>query len=161
MAHSPKLATSLAQGIEIIRQTVKTLPQVPGVYRMINNRGEVVYVGKAKDLKKRVVSYTFALKLPLRLQRMVSETVSMEIVTTHTETEALLLESNLIKKLQPHYNILLKDFSLYFNHPRPCLSPVRKAPGASTAKREIFWSLCFRGCCGRNNDLAAKSFSPS
>lgn len=109
MAHSPKLATSLAQGIEIIRQTVKTLPQVPGVYRMINNRGEVVYVGKAKDLKKRVVSYTFALKLPLRLQRMVSETVSMEIVTTHTETEALLLESNLIKKLQPHYNILLKD----------------------------------------------------
>lgn len=109
MSRSPKLATSLAQGIEIIRQTVKTLPQVPGVYRMINNRGEVVYVGKAKDLKKRVVSYTFALKLPLRLQRMVSETVSMEIVTTHTETEALLLESNLIKKLQPHYNILLKD----------------------------------------------------
>jgi excinuclease ABC subunit C len=109
MAQSPKLAASLAEGIEIIRQTVKTLPQAPGVYRMINNRGEVVYVGKAKDLKKRVISYTFAPKLPLRLQRMVSETVSMEIVTTHTETEALLLESNLIKKLQPHYNILLKD----------------------------------------------------
>ncbi|MGV8949220.1 MAG: excinuclease ABC subunit UvrC [Candidatus Paracaedibacter sp.] len=109
MAQSPKLPPTLAQGVEIIRQTVKTLPQVPGVYRMINNRGEVVYVGKAKDLKKRVVSYTFAQKLPHRLQRMVSETVSMEIVTTHTETEALLLESNLIKKLQPHYNILLKD----------------------------------------------------
>jgi excinuclease ABC subunit C len=109
MAQSPKLPPTLAQGVEIIRQTVKTLPQVPGVYRMINNRGEVVYVGKAKDLKKRVISYTFAQKLPHRLQRMVSETVSMEIVTTHTETEALLLESNLIKKLQPHYNILLKD----------------------------------------------------
>ncbi|MBX9804473.1 MAG: excinuclease ABC subunit UvrC [Alphaproteobacteria bacterium] len=103
------LPLSLAQGIEVIRQTVRTLPQVPGVYRMINGRGEVVYVGKAKDLKKRVVSYTFANKLPHRLQRMVSETISMEIVTTHTETEALLLESNLIKKLQPHYNILLKD----------------------------------------------------
>ncbi len=109
MTKSPKLPPSLVQGIEIIRQTVKTLPQVPGVYRMINTRGEVVYVGKAKDLKKRVISYTFAQKLPHRLQRMVSETVSMEIVTTHTETEALLLESNLIKKLQPHYNILLKD----------------------------------------------------
>ncbi len=109
MTKSSKLPPSLIQGIDIIRQTVKTLPQVPGVYRMINSRGEVVYVGKAKDLKKRVVSYTFAPKLPHRLQRMVSETVSMEIVTTHTETEALLLESNLIKKLQPHYNILLKD----------------------------------------------------
>jgi excinuclease ABC subunit C len=103
------LPTSLATGIETIRQVVKTLPNVPGVYRMINARQEVVYVGKAKDLKKRVISYTFAQKLPHRLQRMVSETISLEIVTTHTETEALLLESNLIKKLQPHYNILLKD----------------------------------------------------
>ena len=94
---------------EIIQTVVKTLPNVPGVYRMINARNEVIYVGKAKDLKKRVVSYTFGLKLPHRLQRMVSETISLEIVTTHTETEALLLESNLIKKLQPHYNILLKD----------------------------------------------------
>jgi len=76
---------------------------------MINAPGDVIYVGKAKDLKKRVVSYTFVAKLPHRLRRMISETVSMEIVTTHTETEALLLESNLIKKLQPHYNILLKD----------------------------------------------------
>lgn len=109
MNQPPNLPTSLAQGIENIRQVVKTLPNGPGVYRMINTRGEVVYVGKAKDLKKRVVSYTLPLKLPHRLQRMVSETISLEIVTTHTETEALLLESNLIKKLQPHYNILLKD----------------------------------------------------
>lgn len=109
MTSSPPLPASLAKGIETIRQVVKTLPSVPGVYRMINGQGEVIYVGKAKDLKKRVVSYTFGLKLPHRLQRMVSETLSLEIVTTHTETEALLLESNLIKKLQPHYNILLKD----------------------------------------------------
>ncbi|MCE3230095.1 MAG: excinuclease subunit [Alphaproteobacteria bacterium] len=109
MTKSPSLPTSLAKGVETIRQVVKTLPSLPGVYRMINGRGEVIYVGKAKDLKKRVVSYTFGLKLPHRLQRMVSETISLEIVTTHTETEALLLESNLIKKLQPPYNILLKD----------------------------------------------------
>jgi excinuclease ABC subunit C len=99
----------LEQGIEVIRQVVKTLPNGPGVYRMINATGDVVYVGKAKNLKKRVISYTATQKLPHRLQRMVSETRSLEIVTTHTETEALLLESNLIKKLQPHYNILLKD----------------------------------------------------
>lgn len=109
MTKTPQLPPSLLKGIEVIRQTVKTLPEIPGVYRMMNSHQEVIYVGKAKDLKKRVISYTFAQKLPLRLQRMVSETVSLEIVTTHTETEALLLESNLIKKLQPTYNILLKD----------------------------------------------------
>jgi excinuclease ABC subunit C len=109
MTKSPSLPASLAKGVETIRQVVKTLPSLPGVYRMINGQGEVIYVGKAKDLKKRVVSYTFGFKLPHRLQRMVSETISLEIVTTHTETEALLLESNLIKKLQPPYNILLKD----------------------------------------------------
>lgn len=103
------LPASLAKGVETIRHVVKTLPHGPGVYRMVNIHSEVIYVGKAKDLKKRVVAYTFAQKLPHRLQRMVSETISLEIVTTHTETEALLLESNLIKKLQPHYNILLKD----------------------------------------------------
>ena len=100
---------SMAQGATIIRQAVKTLPHNPGIYRMINRQGEPLYIGKAKDLKKRVISYTFILKLPLRLQRMVAETHSLEIVTTRTETEALLLESNLVKKLQPRYNILLKD----------------------------------------------------
>jgi excinuclease ABC subunit C len=109
VGQSSNLPSSLAKGIEIIRQVVKTLPSGPGVYRMLNIQGEAVYVGKAKDLKRRVASYTLALKLTHRLQRMVSETVSLEIVTTHTEAEALLLESNLIKKLQPHYNILLKD----------------------------------------------------
>jgi len=109
MTKPSRLPASLEKGTEAIRQVVRTLPGAPGVYRMLNGRGEVIYVGKAKDLKKRVVSYTFPLKLPHRLQRMVSETVSLEIVTTHTETEALLLESNLVKKLQPSYNILLKD----------------------------------------------------
>jgi len=99
----------LEMGAKVIAKVVKTLPTGPGVYRMISAADQVLYVGKAKSLKKRVPAYTKTGALPNRLQRMVAETVRMEIVTTHTETEALLLESNLIKKLQPRYNILLKD----------------------------------------------------
>ncbi|MDH5722838.1 MAG: excinuclease ABC subunit UvrC [Alphaproteobacteria bacterium] len=101
--------TSIQDGLRVIAEAIKTLPLSPGVYRMIAENGEVLYVGKAKSLRKRVVSYTNFAALPIRLQRMVSRTRTMEFITTHTEAEALLLESNLIKKLQPHYNILLKD----------------------------------------------------
>jgi excinuclease ABC subunit C len=100
---------SLARGTKTILAVLKTLPGSPGVYRMLDAKGDVLYVGKAKNLKKRVVAYTRAEQLPLRIQRMVALTASMEIVTTHTEAEALLLESNLIKKLKPRYNILLRD----------------------------------------------------
>jgi len=100
---------SLSRGLEIIRARVKTLPNQPGVYRMLNARGDVLYVGKARDLKKRVTSYTQAGRLALRLQRMVAETTSMEFVATHTEVEALLLEANLIKRFLPRYNVLLRD----------------------------------------------------
>jgi excinuclease ABC subunit C len=100
---------SLADGTEIIRQVVKSLPNAPGVYRMIDAQGEALYVGKARSLKKRVTNYTLTSKLPVRLQRMVAETRSMEIVRTHTEVEALLLESNLIKRLRPRFNVLLRD----------------------------------------------------
>ena len=106
---SPKLSERLASGVKAILTMVKTLSSSPGVYRMVSEQDKVLYVGKAKNLKKRVTSYTQVYKLPHRLQRMVAETTRMEVVTTHTETEALLLESNLIKKLQPRYNILLKD----------------------------------------------------
>lgn len=99
----------LATGISVIKGYLKTLPQAPGVYRMLSTKGDVLYVGKAKNLPKRVVSYTQPARLPHRLQRMVSETRSMEFVTTHTEAEALLLECNLIKKLMPRYNVLLRD----------------------------------------------------
>jgi len=97
------------RGVSVVRDTLRVLPDCPGVYRMLNARGDALYVGKAKSLKKRVVAYTRLDKLPLRLQRMVSETITMEVVTTHTEAEALLLESNLIKQLKPRYNILLRD----------------------------------------------------
>jgi excinuclease ABC subunit C len=98
-----------AAGTAVVLDCLRTLPSSPGVYRMLSKSGDVLYVGKAKSLKKRVVAYTKAERLPLRLQRMVAETASMEVVTTHTEVEALLLEANLIKRLSPRYNILLKD----------------------------------------------------
>lgn len=103
------VASSTAKGVEVIQGYVKRLPDTPGVYRMLSEDGEVLYVGKAKSLKKRVVSYTHPQRLSFRIQRMIAFTVSMEFVHTQTEVEALLLESNLIKKLQPRYNILLRD----------------------------------------------------
>ncbi|WP_404969424.1 excinuclease ABC subunit UvrC [Thalassospira profundimaris] len=97
------------RGVTAIKHALKTMPGSPGVYRMIDEKDRVLYVGKAKNLKKRVTSYTHITRLPIRIARMVAQTVRMEIITTHTEAEALLLESNLIKKLKPRYNILLRD----------------------------------------------------
>lgn len=99
----------LAQGVEVIRKTVKTLPGKPGVYRMLDRKGDVLYVGKAKNLKKRVVSYTRPTNISNRIARMVAETRAMEVVTTASEVEALLLESNLIKRLKPRFNVVLRD----------------------------------------------------
>ena len=100
---------NIDRGIDVIRSQMKSLSSKPGVYRMMASDGVVLYVGKANNLKKRVISYTTPTKISHRITRMVSETHSMEIVTTHTEVEALLLESNLIKRLKPKYNVLLRD----------------------------------------------------
>ena len=102
-------AASLAQGAEVIAGHLKTLPGSPGVYRMIGADGAVLYVGKAKDLKKRVAAYTAPDRQSIRIRRMIALTTDMEFVTTATEAEALLLESNLIKRYAPRYNILLRD----------------------------------------------------
>ena len=99
----------LQRGIAAIRETVRTLPPRPGVYRMIDARGDVLYVGKARALKNRVANYTQTDRLPLRLKRMVSQTREMTIVTTNSEAEALLLEAQLIKRFRPPYNVLLRD----------------------------------------------------
>src|ERR1700733_7769781 len=96
-------------GIDIIRDFAKPLPNAPGVYRMMNAAGDVLYVGKARSLKKRVTTYIQPAKLPIRIQRMVHETRAMEFVRTRSEVEALLLESNLIKRLKPRYNVSLRD----------------------------------------------------
>lgn len=100
-------------GSEIIKGYVRNLPDRPGVYRMINKHSDVIYVGKAKNLKNRVTSYTRLNGHTNRIQRMISETRLMEFIETHTEKEALLLEANLIKRYQPAYNVLLKDNKMY------------------------------------------------
>jgi len=99
----------LETGVAAIREVVKTLPVRPGVYRMMDAKGDVLYVGKARALKSRVTNYTQVTRLTKRLQRMVSQTRSMVIVTTTTEAEALLLEAQLIKRYRPPYNVLLRD----------------------------------------------------
>ncbi|MBC2668159.1 excinuclease ABC subunit UvrC [Novosphingobium piscinae] len=99
----------LERGVAAIRETVATLPTRPGVYRMQDARGDVLYVGKARVLRNRVANYTQVERLPLRLQRMVSQTRGMTIVTTNSEAEALLLEAQLIKRFRPPYNVLLRD----------------------------------------------------
>jgi excinuclease ABC subunit C len=102
-------APDLEAGVAAIRNVLKTLPVRPGVYRMQDARGEVLYVGKARALKNRVTNYTQVNRLSKRLQRMVAQTRSMTIVTTNNEAEALLLEAQLIKRFRPPYNVLLRD----------------------------------------------------
>ncbi len=97
------------RGTEVIKRFWTTLPNTPGVYRMLDGKGDVLYVGKAKSLKARVGSYARGQAHSNRIARMIGETTSMEFVTTATETEALLLEANLIKQLKPRYNVLLRD----------------------------------------------------
>jgi excinuclease ABC subunit C len=100
---------ALANGAALLAAQLATLPAGPGVYRMLNAKGDALYVGKARSLRKRVATYTQIDRLPNRLKRMVAETAALEIVTTQSEVEALLLESNLIKRLTPRYNVSLRD----------------------------------------------------
>lgn len=99
----------LEAGVAAIREVQATLKPKPGVYRMLDARGDVLYVGKARALKNRVANYLQVDRLPLRLKRMVAQTRSMVIVTTNSEAEALLLEAQLIKRYRPPYNVLLRD----------------------------------------------------
>jgi len=138
----------LEAGIAAIRAVVKTLPVRPGVYRMLDARGEVLYVGKARSLRNRVTSYTQVPRLTKRLQRMVSQTRSMAIVTTNTEAEALLLEAQLIKRYRPPYNVLLRDdksfpfILLREDHPFPRVQLHR---GARRAKGQYYGPFASAG----------------
>ena len=138
----------LEAGVKAIRNVLKTLPARPGVYRMQDAKGDVLYVGKARALKNRVINYTQVTKLPKRLQRMVSQTRSMTIVTTRTEAEALLLEAQLIKRFRPPYNVLLRDdksfpfILLREDHPFP---QVRKHRGARRIKGQYFGPFASAG----------------
>ena len=108
MTDTPPQATPIS-GAEVIKTFVKTLPPSPGVYRMFDEAGEVVYVGKARNLKARVTNYTRPEGLDIRIRRMIEATRNMEFVRTETEAEALLLEANLITRLKPRFNVLLRD----------------------------------------------------
>ena len=103
------MITDIRQGLEILKKHSKVAPEKPGVYRMIGADEKVLYVGKAKNIKKRIVAYSHIDKLPYRLQRMVSEIRRMEFIIVENEAKALLMENELIKRLEPRYNILLKD----------------------------------------------------
>jgi excinuclease ABC subunit C len=102
-------AEAVATGVAAIQHFAKLAPATPGVYRMLNARGEVLYVGKAKNIAKRVVSYARGNGHTNRIARMIAATAAMEFVSTATETEALLLEANLIKRFAPRFNVLLRD----------------------------------------------------
>ncbi len=121
------------KGVTVIEAALTTMPPGPGVYRMLDTKGDALYVGKARALKKRVTAYTQPVRLDERLRRMVNETSSMEVITTHTEAEALLLEANLIKRLKPRFNIVLRDDKSYpwlmltEDHPYPQIAKHRGA----------------------------------
>src|SRR5919202_1923262 len=132
-------APPVMEGVRVIETALPTLPLSPGVYRMLDAKGEALYVGKARALSKRVAAYAQIARLPERLRRMVHETRSLEVITTASEAEALLLEANLIKKLRPRYNIVLRDDKSYpwlvltEDHPYPQITKHRgeRRKGAS------------------------------
>ena len=154
-------APDLETGIAAIRNVVKTLPARPGVYRMQDARGDVLYVGKARGLKQRVTNYVQVARLSKRLQRMVAQTRSMTIVTTRTEAEALLLEAQLIKRFRPPYNVLLRDdksfpfILLREDHP---FARVQKHRGARRAKGQYFGPFASAGSVTRTLNALQKLF---
>ena len=151
----------LEKGVAAIREVWKTLPRRPGVYRMQDARGDVLYVGKARALKNRVTNYTQVAKLPKRLQRMVAQTRSMTIVTTRTEAEALLLEAQLIKRFRPAYNVLLRDdksfpfILLREDHDFP---RVQKHRGARRIKGSYYGPFASAGSVTRTLNALQKLF---
>ena len=151
----------LEKGIAAIRDVWKTLPARPGVYRMQDARGDVLYVGMARVLKNRVTNYTQVAKLPKRLQRMVAQTRSMTIVTTRTEAEALLLEAQLIKRFRPAYNVLLRDdksfpfILLREDHEFP---RIQKHRGARRIKGQYYGPFASAGSVTRTLNALQKLF---
>ena len=155
----PTLNTQ-ASGPEVIKGYVAQLDDSPGVYRMLGADGDVLYVGKARSLKKRVSSYTKFGGHTNRIARMIAATVSMEFITTETETEALLLESNLIKQLKPRYNVLLRDDKSF---PHILIESgewalMRKHRGARKAKGRYFGPFASAGAVNRTLNQMQKAF---
>ncbi|WP_309084827.1 excinuclease ABC subunit UvrC [Chelativorans sp.] len=148
-------------GAEVIQALVKRLPNAPGVYRMMNAEGDVLYVGKARSLKKRVTNYAQGRGHSNRIERMIRETASMEFVVTRTETEALLLEANLIKRLRPRFNVLMRDdksfpyILLTGDHPAP---GIFKHRGARSRRGDYFGPFASAGAVGRTINSLQRAF---
>jgi excinuclease ABC subunit C len=148
-------------GVTAIRQVLRSLKTVPGVYRMLDARGDVLYVGKARSLKSRVAAYTQAARLPQRLQRMVAQTRAMDIVTTGSEAEALLLEAQLIKRFRPAYNVLLRDdksFPYILLRRDHAFPRIQKHRGARRAKGDYFGPFASAGSVNRTLNALQKLF---
>jgi len=149
------------QGADLIRDEVRRLPDSPGVYRMIGEDGEALYVGKAKSLKKRVIQYAQGRFHTNRIGHMVAATRSMEFITTRTETDALLLEINLIKQLKPRFNVLLRDDKSFpeivirRDHEAPQL---RKHRGAHAIKGDYFGPFASAWAVNRTLNTLQKAF---
>jgi excinuclease ABC subunit C len=152
---------TLAAGRTAIARAIKHAPSAPGVYRMIDGKGEVLYVGKAKSIKKRVASYTRPVGHDSRITRMIAATVTMEFITTKTETEALLLEANLIKRLRPRFNVLLRDDKSFpyilitSDHWSPQLLKHR---GARTRKGRYYGPFANAGAVNRTLNTLERAF---
>ena len=148
-------------GAAVLRAALRNLPDTPGVYRMVGGRGETLYVGKARHLKRRVTTYTQINRLPLRLQRMVSETRTLEVTGTGSEVEALLLESNLIKRHLPRYNVLLRDdksfpyILLSREHP---IVRIAKHRGAHSTPGDYYGPFASAGSVARTITALEKAF---
>ena len=151
-----------ATGADVISDLVTRLPAKPGVYRMMNGAGDVLYVGKAKNLRNRVNAYARGVGHGgNRTARMIAETASMEFVTTRTETEALLLEANLIKRLRPRFNVLLRDDKSF---PYILLTSDHEAPGlfkhrgARSRKGDYFGPFASAGAVGTTINALQRIF---
>ncbi|MDF2996543.1 MAG: uvrC [Xanthobacteraceae bacterium] len=152
---------SLATGRAAILRAVKHAPNGAGVYRMLGPDGAVLYVGKAKSIKKRIIAYTRPTGLTSRIMRMVAATCEMEFVSTGTETEALLLEANLIKQLKPRFNVLLRDDKSfpYILITRDHVSPqITKHRGARNRKGDYFGPFASVWAVNRTINALQKAF---
>ncbi len=158
---APTERSAAPTGADIIAGYLKTLPASPGVYRMLDSSGDVIYVGKARSLKARVSSYTRFTGHTTRIARMISATASMEFVTVRTEAEALLLEANLIKRFKPRFNVLLRDDKSFpyiliaRDHPAP---QILKHRGARNRKGDYFGPFASAGAVNRTINMLQRAF---
>ena len=149
------------RGVAAIRNVLRTLPARPGVYRMTDAGGDVLYIGKARALKNRVTNYTQVNRLSRRLQRMVSQTRDMTIVTTNSEAEALLLEAQLIKRYRPPYNVLLRDdksFPFIFLREDHDFPRISKHRGARIGKGSYYGPFASAGAVNATLNALQKVF---